>query len=410
MPGKRRPENAPPPAPAAEPSPPGSAPRRLSDLRGAGQLVTEATLGLTALVEAMHARIASVPGLPGPAGTRGITGLAYRSVRGVTRLAGGGVDGALALLARLLSDPATPEAASSRQREALLSAVNGVIGDHLAATANPLALPMVLRHQGRELPLPRDALQAALPQATGRVLVLLHGLCMNDLQWLRDGHDHGAALAAAGGYTPVYLRYNSGLPIPANGASFSALMAALLAAWPQPLQRVVLLAHSMGGLVARSALHQGREAGLPWPGQVDDAVFLGTPHHGAPLERAGHGLDLLLDAAPYAAPLARLGRVRSAGITDLRHGRVRADGLPVPLPEPPRCHAVAGCIGIAPGRVKRQVLGDGLVPVDSALGRHADAARQLHFEPGRQVVLDDVNHMALLARPEVAQVLVRWLC
>lgn len=395
----------------AAPPPEGGPRRNLSDLRGAARLFTEATLGVTAVVETMHARIASLPGLPAPVRTRGIARLAYGSVQGVTRLVGGGVDGALALLTPLLSQPAQPEAEKpSPEREALLAALNGVIGDHLASTGNPLALTMALRYQGRALALERSALQAALPGATGHVLVLLHGLCMNDLQWQRGGHDHGGALAQACGYTPLYLHYNSGLPVRHNGRSFAALMESLLAAWPQPLERVALLAHSMGGLVARSALHQGTLARHRWPSRVDDVVFLGTPHQGAPLERAGHGLDLLLGAVPYAAPLARLGRVRSAGITDLRHGRLAADPKPVPLPARPRCHAVAACLGSETGRLKRKVLGDGLVPVDSALGRHADPARALHFEPGYALVVDGTNHMELLNRPEVTEVLRRWLC
>jgi pimeloyl-ACP methyl ester carboxylesterase len=395
----------------AIPARPGLTRRDLSDLRGTARLLTEATLGVTAVVEAMHARIASLPGLPAPARTRGIARLAYGSVDSVTRLVGGAIDGALALLPPLRSQRAETDAEMpSPEREALLAALNGVLGDHLAATGNPLALTMALRHQGRTLALDRSALQAALPQATGRVLVLLHGLCMNDLQWQREGHDHGAALAQACGYTPLYLRYNSGLPVRHNGASFAELMESLLLAWPRPIERVVLLAHSMGGLVARSALHQGDEAGHRWPSCVDDAVFLGTPHQGAPLERAGHGLDLLLGAVPYAAPLARLGRLRSAGINDLRHGLIAVGSRPVPLPDRPRCHAVAACLGAGTGRLQRKVLGDGLVPVDSALGRHADPAQALHFEPGREHVFDGMNHMALLNRPEVTQALRRWLC
>lgn len=398
---------------------PGALQRLLPDLRGAARLAVDATLGVTTLVEAMHAGIASLPWVPAPARTRGITGLVYRTVRRTTRVAGHGLETAFALLegpaSRTTGFGSEPEPdgdaswrGSGTGRDTLRSVLNGMIGDHLAATANPLALAMTLRHRGRALQLDRTALRAALPLSTGRVLVLLHGLCMNDRQWHRDGHDHGAELARDGGYTPVHLRYNSGLPVHVNGASFAASMASLLAEWPVPIERVVLLAHSMGGLVARSAIHQGLAAGQAWASRVDDVVFLGTPHHGAPLERAGHMIDLLLDAAPYAAPLARVGRIRSAGIVDLRRGRITADARPVPLSDGPRWHSVAARAGN--GRGRPRVIGDGLVPVDSALGRHPDPARHLQFASERLAVFDDMHHMALLARPEVTRMLTRWLC
>lgn len=57
---------------------------------------------------------------------------------------------------------------------------------------NPLAISMHLRRNGDALDLTREALAAAIPQPGGKLLILAHGLCMNDLQWLRDGHDHGA--------------------------------------------------------------------------------------------------------------------------------------------------------------------------------------------------------------------------
>jgi len=259
--------------------------------------------------------------------------------------------------------------------------------------------------------------------ATGRVLVLAHGLCMNDLQWCRDGHDHGAALHRDLGYTPVYLRYNTGQHISVNGRALAAQLQALLAAWPVPVQRLVLLGHSMGGLVSRSAVHHAQQAGLSWPGDLNDMVFLGSPHHGAPLERAGNWVDIVLGATPYAAPLARLGKVRSAGITDLRHGNlVDEDWLgrdrfartadrrqPVPLPAGVRCCTVAATTGARRGDARDRLAGDGLVPLDSALGRHADPARTLAFAATRQKVFHGVNHLALLNDPAVYRQLRRWL-
>lgn len=394
---------------------------RPADLRGAARLATDATTGLTDLVEAMHERIARVPvvGRAAPdSRVGGIGGLVYKSVRGVARLVGGSVDALLALIAQAL-----PASDTTPEREAVVAALNGVLGDHLAATRNPLAIEMSLRHGGRALVLEREALAEALPDAGPKLVVLLHGLCMNDLQWTRAGHDHGAALQRDLGCTPVYLHYNSGLHVSTNGAALAQLMERLVEQWPQPLRRLVLVGHSMGGLVARSALHVASEAGLQWPARVDDLVFLGTPHHGAPLERAGNWVDIVLGATPYAAPLARLGKVRSAGITDLRHGNLLDEDWNghdrfartgdrrrlLPLPAGVRCFALAATTGARPGDGKDRLLGDGLVPLASALGRHADPSRTLAFAPERQWVEPRMGHLDLLGRPEVYAQLRRWL-
>ena len=175
----------------------------------------------------------------------------------------------------------------------------------------------------------------------------------------------------------------------------------------------------MGGLVLRSAFHAARQAGLAWPDLLRIAVFLGTPHHGAPLERAGNGLDALLGATRYSAPFARIGKLRSAGITDLRYGRVLAappgDRFqrgpdrrpPLALPEGVACYAIAASLSPAPAALADETLGDGLVPLASALGRHPDPARRLAFA-GTET-LHGTGHFALLHHPEVARALTGWL-
>lgn len=409
-----------PPTPPTAPTPEPVAPSRGADLRGATRLATDATAGLANLVEAMHERIARLPGsdaaLDGR--TSGISGLVYKTIRGVTRVAGGSIEALLGLIA-----PALGHYAEAAERDALVSALNGVLGDYLVASGNPLALPMELRSGGAPLVLEREALAQALPDAGPRLLVLVHGLCMNDRQWLRNGHDHGAALARDRGWTPVYLRYNSGLHVSINGHALAAQLERLLAAWPTALQRLAIVGHSMGGLVARSAVQAAERSALAWPERLGDLVFLGTPHHGAPLERAGQWVHLVLGATPYAAPFARLGRVRSAGITDLRHGHVLDEDWvgrdrfarsgdrrqPLPLPAGVRCFALAASLGAQGGTIKEKLLGDGLVPLDSALGRHADPARALAFAPDRQWIAYGMNHLDLLDRAEVYEQLKTWL-
>ena len=398
-----------------------------ADLRGAARLTTDAVAGLASLVEAMHARIAGLPRLPGASAhlpvderTHGFTGPVCQTVRGVTRVVGGSAEALLGWLGPALatSDPRHPPHA---EREAVVAALNGLLGDHLAATDNPLAIPLAFRQAGRELVLERFAMRSRLPTATSRPLVLLHGLCMNDLQWKRAGHDHGDALARELRYTPVYLHYNSGLSISTNGRILAQVLEQLFDAWPVPIERVVMLGHSMGGLVARSALHHSasiQRGELRWPKRVTDLVCLGTPHQGAPLERAANAIDQLLGAAPYAAELARLGKVRSAGINDLQRGNIVTgasgdDGThqtaQVSLPAAIRCFAVAASLGPAAGSLKGKVLGDGLVPVPSALGQHNNPDRCLPFARDRRAVVYETSHLDLLASAEVFGLLREWL-
>jgi hypothetical protein len=391
-----------------------------TDLHGFSRLSVDAVTGLTDLVEAMHRNIASTPALLGapPTGrTRGITGLVYRSIRGMTRLVGGGLD---AVLGRLV--PLFGEKHSSPEREAVLAALNGVMGDYLEASGNPLAIRMRLRRDGHPLQLDKTALSSAMPHASGRLLVLAHGLCMNDLQWKRQGHDHGAALERDLGYTPVYLHYNSGRHISTNGREFADLLEALLANWPVPVKELAILGHSMGGLLARSAWHYGTAAGHAWPRRLKKLVFLGTPHHGAPMERGGNWIDITLGVSPYTAPLSRLGKIRSAGITDLRHtylldedwhGRdrfARSAGhhAALPLPEGVLCYAIAATTGKQTGDLKDRLIGDGLVPLASALGCHAERDRNLMFPADRQWIAFGTSHLDLLNRTEVYACLKGW--
>ena len=392
----------------------------LSDALGLGRLALDAAEGLTGVVEHMHASVLDTPGLaPLAQGlTGGVTRLVYRGVRDSIRLTAKGIGGAAALL-----DAKADDRPVSRGREAAIAALNGVVGDHLAETGNPLALKMRFRRYGRPLTLERGALAAAFPDATGKLAVFAHGLCMSDLQWMRQNHDHGAALAHELGFTAVYLSYNSGLHISINGRAFAEALEALVAAWPVNIENFVIVGHSMGGLVARSACIYGEAAGHAWRQKLNKLVFLGTPHHGAPLERIGNWVDVVVGRTPYAAAFARLGKMRSAGVTDLRYGALLDEDwqgrdrfarepdprCPAPLPQGVACYAIAATTAASPGDVKDRLLGDGLVPVMSALGRHKDSARTLKFSEGRQWIARETGHLDLLSRRDVYERIAAWL-
>ncbi len=412
-----------------------------------------AVVGTTAaseVVEAVHSTIAGRRARRTRPRSGPVSGLVYRSIREITRIAGTGIDRALAPLEVLLAEN-TP----GLTRTTLIATLNGVIGDHLAETGNPLAMTMRFCRAGEPLALDPAALRSAIPELNGKILVLLHGLCGNDLVWQRNDYDYGDALARDLGYTPVYLHYNSGRHVSENGREFAALMDRLVAAWPVPVDDLVLVGHSMGGLVARSACHYSEHGGSEHGGSEHDGsehdgsehdgsehggsedggseespgewrsaltrlVCLGTPHHGAPLERGGNGLQTLVGFNRYLAPLGRLGKLRSAGITDLRYGAVLDDHWAgrdrfepagdtrevVDLPAGVECFAMAATMSL---RGRRHPLGDGLVPVASALGHHKDRRLALDFPPANTHVITETGHLDLLGNPEVYQILRDWL-
>ncbi len=385
--------------------------RHAADLRGTSRVAVDTVLGITGLVEHLHRTIQETPGPVGAAAqadrTRGITGFVYQSVRRTTRLVGAGIDKAIGPLSGFL-----PDSEPSPRRDALVSALNGLYGDYLARSGNPLAIDMIFRHAGETLDLNDPAaLRTALAGAgSGRVLLLVHGLCLNERHWLRDGHDHGAALAAELGCVPVYLRYNTGLSIAANGQLLADRLDLLVNALGGSAPEITILGHSMGGLVARSAFHHAGRGQHRWLSQVRRCVFLGTPHLGAPLERAGHGLDWIMELSPYIAPFTRLGKSRSAGIKDLRHGNItRGAKRAVPLPTTCASYAIAATLGARRGAAKDRLLGDGLVPVDSALGRSRDPVLRLAIPASHRWVAHETGHLQLLGSPAVYERLRGWL-
>jgi pimeloyl-ACP methyl ester carboxylesterase len=415
---------------------------RPSDLRGFAQLATQATEGVATMAEGVHQAVWGTMGAEPSAQTRGLTGFVYRAVHGVTTLVGQGLAAGLTKLEPVL-ESLVDAPTETPEREAVLAALNGVLGDRLVASNNPLATPMTLRHQHQALVWGTPAVQATLSAATPKVLVLIHGLCMNDLQWHTQVNgstpvDHGAALAQALGYTPVYVRYNTGLHTSENGAALAHQLAQLVQHWPMPVQELSIVAHSMGGLVTRSAVHwaqtatkakasAGTASHSQWLAALKSIVFLGTPHHGAPLERAGNWVDVVLGGmplvSPFTKPFAKLGQLRSAGITDLRFGNVcEADWLGVerfkrqsdrravvPLPEGIACFTVAATVAAARSPLVERLVGDRLVPLDSALGQHSQPQRSLVFAKTSQWVAYRMNHMELLSSPKVTNKLLEWL-
>jgi pimeloyl-ACP methyl ester carboxylesterase len=392
----------------------GSLSSPLDDARGASRLAVDLTVLVTDVVETMHENVAArgrdAVGLGAVAPAKGLTGFIYRRIRGVTRLVGTAVDVTLA--------PLAPFVAGTRDwpgRETLVGAINGVLGDHVEATDNPLQIRMQLRMNGQVVD--GASREAVAPNARPRIVVAVHGLCMTDGCWNRGGHDHAERLARDLDAELIYLRYNSGRHVSTNGAQFARQLDAIVTGWPKPPE-ITLVGHSMGGLVIRSACAAAEAAGHAWVRRVKASVFIGTPHRGAPLERHGHGVDRLFAASPYTMAFTRLSQIRSAGITDLRHGSTRDaewQGRDRFAPNGYACRSLPlpahiAAFTIAGSRSKRSSSsprGDGLVPVASALDGHGDADAAV--ASARSFIAYDTGHLDLLASTAVYARMHRWL-
>jgi len=383
---------------------------RGTEVEAVGNLAGDALSGAAGIVGDVHRGVSRrVFGMLGDLAAPvrlahdGITAVVNASVRAGMRAVPSGGGRALALTA----PRAAPSLADDPRGALALSALNGMWGDRIERDHGALALGMDLRRAGGE---------------TARVAVFVHGLCETDSSWaLGGGPTYGERLREDLGHTPVYTRYNTGRHISDNGRALAAALEALLDGWPVEVEELVLVGHSMGGLVARSACHYGECDGMSWTERLRHVVCLGSPHMGAPLERAAARGSHLLARLPETAPLARLLTVRSAGVKDLRYGACLEDDWKDVDPDewgPDRCadfpflpsatyHYVGATIARDKDGPLGRIIGDALVQFPSASGD--GPLRKLAFEIDHGLHLGGVNHLQLLNHPRVYDRLLGWL-
>ncbi|ALG84599.1 lipase family alpha/beta hydrolase [Gordonia phthalatica] len=302
----------------------------------------------------------------------------------------------------------------------VIAAVTGLIGDDLVKQRSLLAEQgMSLRVDGAPVA-PADVADA-YPDATGSIAVFVHGLMETEHAFRLGEAPHYGDVVAAQGFTPVYLRYNTGRHISVNGRALSALLERLVERWPVPVDRIVLIGHSMGGLVLRSAADWARRNDHYWVGGVTATVSLGTPHLGAPLETLAHYGSAALARFPETAAFGSLLRRRSAGIRDLRGGSLvdedwsgrdpdalgAAVAAEVPLLDGVDHYFVSATVTRSPRNPVGRVVGDGLVLYSSARGEQR--ARRIGFDPSNGLHLGRAHHFTLLHDPAVAEKLAAWL-
>ena len=360
---------------------------------------------------------------------RVINGITRFAVNAVADVAEAGLDqpsdsDALALVTPIRSSAA---GTATWYVDYLQASINGFWGDHLSRKKSRLDLGMSLRHHGRHLAATPEAFAVAFPNPTNKVCVFVHSLAATEWLWSLSSEQHygdpdvtfGTRLADDLGFTPIYLRYNTGRHISENGRALTKLIAEVLDAYPVPVEEIALVGHSMGGLVARSAAHYARAHDEPWVANLRHVACIGAPNLGAPLEKAVSVLTGVLrniEAAGAQVP-AELLDSRSAGIKDLRYGytideewtgrdpdEVFADARRnVPLVDGVGYYFLAATIARDPTHPLGQLLGDLMVRLPSASGEAPEQARRIHFSGG--VVLPGMNHLHIANHPQVYEAL-----
>jgi len=295
-----------------------------------------------------------------------------------------------------------------------ISILNGIVGDYLDRRVNGLAIAMAFMQDGRPLAVTAHGLRVAQPALSGKLVILVHGWCCNETVWRfpREAATYATKLQADAGYTPFSVRYNTGLPVAQSGQDLARLLRALAEAYPAPIDEVVLIGHSMGGLVIRAACHIGEESGDRWVDLVKRIFYIATPLDGADLARLAHGATLALSTLPN--PIARLvGNVldvRSRGVKDLRTGgSVASDDesgsaslADLPWLASASHTLLVGTLMDNPRNLVSKTLGDGLVRVPAAREDGAASPADIRVFPG-------LNHLQLAHDAAVYDV-IRRLC
>ncbi|TBW56519.1 hypothetical protein EZI54_08995 [Marinobacter halodurans] len=299
----------------------------------------------------------------------------------------------------------SPLAHWQHQASAILS---GLLGDWLARRGNPLAVDMQFYRHGQPLAPAAPTLDSQPPRRS--LILLIHGLTELESIWDfpgQRGTNYATALCEGLGGEPLSLRYNTGCAIPDNGRALARQLDALVAAWPVPVENLVLIGHSMGGLLIRSACHYGEAAGHDWIRAVDSCVYLGSPHDGAWLARLAQGGAGVLQALPrdYLKAIGDVIDLRSVGIRNLNQGQITdRPGEQPPLLATARHYAICGLLGKARANPANWLFGDALVHEDSARGK-----RQRSWQLTDQATFAGVDHIRLAHHPAVLEQLEDWL-
>lgn len=317
---------------------------------------------------------------------------------------------------------------STENAHFLRPVLNGFVGDKLAAEGH--GIEMSFRLDGRDVEPDALDLNRRLDGPRRTVVVMVHGLMCDEVIF-RDTRfqstspempGHGARLEQELDATVLYLRYNSGLHISENGRALSQLLGQLVDCCGERLDRLVLVGHSMGGLVIRSAGHYSAAHARSWTERLRTVVLIGVPHHGSFLEQLANLASFVLHRIPnfYTGLSGAIIDQRSSGIKDLRFGlmaeedwrdrpnddRLYVERTPIPPLPGVDYHVLVGTLSVSDESPVARYFGDGIVSGRSAMGEALVSANDPIRAHGTYRVFPGTGHFDILINPDVGDYII----
>jgi pimeloyl-ACP methyl ester carboxylesterase len=286
----------------------------------------------------------------------------------------------------------------THRSDAVQAFANAVWGDELTRRGSSMSIGMAVRDRsGAAVSLDQASLAEAFPGASGRLVVLVHGLGQTERCFYSSNGTAGLAeTLSSSGLTPVAIRYNTGHPVADNGDALARLLDELFECWPVRPTEIVLVGYSMGGLVARAAIASGRAGETGWIDAARHVVSIAAPHLGSPIEKAVEVAARSLMVVPQTRPLSEFLAQRSAGIRDLRSGATRSvvsDGI--------EHHLIGAVITESATHPVGSVVGDLIVRPASSIAPEL-VARNRRLIGGRR-------HFDILSEPAVGRCILEWI-
>jgi pimeloyl-ACP methyl ester carboxylesterase len=309
----------------------------------------------------------------------------------------------------------------TNETDKLIGALNGAFGDLLVKHNNPLAQEMQLNFLGHNIetnPQAKELFNATLESnSSNTVALFIHGLGNTEHIWDFDADstmttdesssaisdNYGSRLMETFAITPLFLRYNTGLPIAENGNALNTALSNLLEAYSQHIEQIILVGFSMGGLIARSAQSWARQnPNSLWLDRLEHAIYIGTPHEGAPLEKLTKHASALIARTPktYFKVWGEQLNLRSEGVKNL--GTQHSEHEALKFTDSCEHYFIAGSIWRSDQKVANWMFGDSLVRRESASPKD----RPTH---SKTAYFEGIHHLRLAYSNTVWKQLRTWL-